>query len=354
MTEINRFMFESMVGHIDKLGKFVSAVAKNEIRKASEVREQVAHLREDLKKFATLLQNPTTAGGRAGSAKAMKGFKPGIRAILKVLDAIENGVTSGEMNLTSFRTTIKELIKPNLEKFVALGNTFEPSDTTDDELKKRIEFEQQRGGHKAALEVMRTAFKEKKKEAEEEKNEDKPVDDADAKAVMQEYAKWKGRLPSSLRGRMFSLIKVPIVPHGDWQLSNGRYLTRIGVEHRVIASSFAILENQMLLAFDYEKSTEYRGRKSSLEVSGLKGRKRAAKHNDMQEAFVQDVVSAINGPVSDQLALVCSHFEHHPTNPSITFAWLVPKRTYNVLCRNVKLADVTWGFPWSHDVHSIL
>lgn len=356
MIEVEKYLFDQMVGYVNGVSKFVSAVASNELRKVSAIRTELHEQREAAKHFLDTLQRRASSPASQASARAMAGMKKPLREIIKYLDAIDTGIENGELNLTKFRAYVRSHIKPTKDKLVQTGEKFAPSGMTDEDLQKEVKFASQTKGHRDALKILKNAAKQAKdlgKEKEAEENVDE-IDDAEARKLVSKYAKFKNKLPASLKGKLFQMVEMPVVPFGDFRLMTPSFLRKTGIDFHYIAESFPVLEKQYLLAFDHSKATEYKGRKESLKTQGLKARKRAAKHQTMQEQFVFDVIDRINDVANEEYTLVSSHFEFHPSNPRIAFAWLMPKRSFRVFERAGDMANFQWGFPWSREAASVL
>lgn len=356
MIEVEKYLFDRMVEYVNGLSKFVSAVASNELRKVSAIRAELQDQRESAKTFLDTLQRRSSSPAGQASARAMSGMKKPLREIMKNLDAIDTGIENGELNLTKFRNYVRSHIKPAKDKLVSVGEKFAPSGMTDEDLQKEVKFASQTKGHRDALKILKNAAKQAK-DVGKEKNADEDVsdiDDAEARKMVKKYARFKNKLPASLKGKLFQMVEMPVVPFGDFRLMTPSFLRKTGIDFHYIAESFPVLEKQYLLAFDYGKATEYKGRKASLRSQGLKARKRAAKHQSLQEQFVFDVIDRINDVANEEYVLVSSNFEFHPSNPRIAFAWLMPRRSFKVFERVGDMSNFQWGFPWSREAASIL
>jgi hypothetical protein len=359
MIEVEKYLFDRMVEYFNGLSKFVTAVGKNELRKASEIRTELQAQKESSKDFFNTIKRKTSSPSSAGSARAMAGFKKPIQDLIKYFDALETGIDNGELNLTKFREQVKTLIKPIKDKLVTHAAKFMPTGVTDEDLNKQVKHASQLRGHKDALSILRNAAK---KMAEDEQNtygevenEKGSITDAEAEKAVQQFMKYRNKLPSSLKGRQFQIVKMPVVPFTDFRLMTPKFLRKTGLDFQYVASSYVVIENQDLLAFDLGAATEYKGRTVALKQQGLKSRKRAAKHKDMTNNFVIEVINRINELTDgEEYTLVSSHFEHHPHNARIAFAWIMPVRTFRIFERNGNLSSFEWGFPWSREAASIL
>lgn len=358
MIEVEKNLFDHMIAYINGLATFVSAVGNNELKKASEVKSELIKQRDSAKEFAELLTHKAAANN--ASAKSMAGFKSSLRKVQKIAEDIRNGLESGVTNRTKYRADVKTHIKPLLEQFVAHSKKFAPTGVTEEALEKEYSYLSTVKTHRLALSIVRHAIKnlhavdgssEEKREAAALRKAD-----ADAGKVMQGYLSARNKLPHSLRGRMFAAVKMPIVPYfgTNFKPLAPTFLRKTGIDFQSMAESFVIFQDQFLLAFDYVQATEYKGRKTGLQLSGLKARKRAAKHQTMQEDFVIDILERLNAQLPVEHTLASSHFELHPNNPRIAFAWLMPKSTYRMFERTGDLSDSSWGFPWGQHANSIL
>tara|TARA_B100000700_G_scaffold101966_1_gene114957 strand:+ start:8096 stop:9157 length:1062 start_codon:yes stop_codon:yes gene_type:complete len=353
MREVEKYLFDRMVDQINGLAKFVTAVGKNELRKISAIRAELQKQREATKGFMDTLQRRSTSPASAASAKAMAGLKKPMRELLRNIDAIESGIDNGELNLTKFRNLVRSHIKPSKDKLVEIAQTFYPSGMTEEDLEREARHLSQTKGSRDAAKILKGAGK-RAEEAEDSANHGP---DPEAQKAMKGYLKHKTKLPTSLKGRLFQLVQMPVVPFVDFRLMTPSFLRKTGIEFSYIDDSFPVLEKQYLLAFDLVKATEYKGRKTgedAVRVQGLKARKRRAKHQTMQEQFVLEVVDQINGMSDEDYVLVSSHFEGNPQNGKIAFAWIMPRNTYKMFERTGNLSNFQWGFPWSREAAAVL
>jgi len=354
MIEVEKYLFDQMVEYFNGLSKFVTAVGKNELRKISEISAGLQAQKASSAEFLDLIVQKSKSPESAQSARSMTKFKKPLKELVKYTSAIQDGIDNGELNLTRFRNYVKTLIQPLKDTMVTHAASFVPTGVTDEELEEQLKYATQKNGHRDSLKILRSAIKELAK-SESKKEAPLPVPDAEAKKAVKVYMKAQSKLPSSLKGRQFLVVKMPVVPFGAFQLMHPTFLRKTGLEYQHIADSFVVLENQELLAFDIGAATEYKGRKAALQSEGLKSRKRATKHQTLAEGFVIDILDRINElPGAEEYTLVSSHFEYHPSNPRIVFAWLMPKRTFRMFDRAGNMADFTWGFPWSREAASIL
>lgn len=355
MIEVEKYLFDRMVEYVNSLSTFVSSVASNDLRKVSAIRTAIHTQKDDAKKFLDTLQQKSQSPASAPSGRAMAGMKKPLREISKYLTAIDTGIDNGELNLTKFRSHIRTHIKPLKEKLVDIGEKFVPTGMTDEDLQKEVKFVSQTKGHRDALRILKNAAKQNKEHGVEKGRPEIDSDpDKESRKLVQQYAKSKNKLPSSLKGRLFQLVEMPIVPFGDFRLMTPKFLRKTGIDFHYVADSFPVLEKQFLLAFDHTKATEYKGRKDALKTDGLKSRKRMAVHQTLQEQFVMDILDKINEVSNEDLILVSSHFEFNPSNGRIAFAWLLPRSQFKVFERVGDMSNFKWGFPWSREAASIL
>lgn len=354
MREVEKYLFDRMVEHINGLSKFVTAVGKNEIRKVSVIRAELQAQKESTKTFLNTLQRRSSSPASAASGRTMAPLKKPMRELLRHIDAIEAGIDNGELNLTKFRNLVRSHIKPAKDKLVETAQTFYPAGMTEEDLEREAKYASQTKGHRDTVKILKKASK-RAEEAEEERGGEGI--DPEAQKALKGYLKQKSKLPTSLKGRLFQLVQMPVVPFIDFRLMTPSFLRRTGIQFSYIDDSFPVLEKQYLLAFDLVKATEYKGRKTgkdALSVQGLKARKRHSKHQTMQELFVLDVVERINEMSDDDYVLVSSHFEGNPNSGKIAFAWIMPRNTYKMFERSGNLSNFQWGFPWSHEAASVL
>lgn len=359
-TEIEKFLFDQMVEYINDISRFVTDVGQNKIRKASEVRNRLMEIYDDSKTFAARLDNigKTGAGGASARSVAGQGFKTKMKKMVKTSDAIRRGVDQGEINLTQFRAQVKQHIVPLAKEFAAHGAKFTPSGVTEEEMSKELKFMSNKKGHKAALNVLRSAVKAKKTEESEDHDPDmhenvrRKADDKEAAKLISGYKGKKNKLPSSLRGRMFSLVQMPVVPFMDFKLMTPKFLRTSGIDFQFIAESFIVLEDQYLLAFDNDSVKEFQAEKKHKKTSSVN--KKKVQRRNAQEDFVIEILERINKTANEEYTLVTSHFEHHPTNGRIVFAWIMPVRTHRIFARNGDMQDALWGFPWSREATAVL
>lgn len=361
MKEVEKYLFDRMVGQINAVSSFTSAVGKNELRKRSAIFSEVDELVGSIKTFLDELKRKASSPSSAGSARALAPIKKPLQDTLTILDSLRTGVQNGELNLTKFRASVKSHLLPTKDKLVKLAQEYFPAGVTAEELKEQIKHVSQTQGHKDALRVLKNAGKHSAKESSTTYSDSNlPEVSAESKKKVQSLMRYKTKLPSSLRGKLFKVIQMPVVPTitSDFHVLTPKFLRRTGMKFDVIdETSFVVLENQILLAFDTIKATEYKGRKTGKDavgVKGLKARKRSDKHQTMQEEFVLDVVDRINEVSDEDYVLMSSVFRGNPSNGTIAFAWLMPRRIYAMFERNANLAKLSWGLPWSREANSIL
>jgi len=358
MKEVEKYLFDKLVEQVNAVSGFVSAVAKNELRKRSVILEEVDGLEASLKTFLSELKRRSSSPASAGSVGALSPVKKPMQEAQKVLDSISTGVQNGEMNLTKFRDAVKTYLLPVKNNLVKIAQEYFPSGVSTEELKEQIKHVSQTQGHKDALRILKNAGKESEKEATPNRNVEGVS--KEAKMKVNSLMKHKSKLPSSLRGKMFKMIQMPVVPFvtSNFHVLTPKFLRRTGLKYEIVdESSFVVLKDQYLLAFDAIKATEYKGRKSgkaALNVKGLKARQRSTKHKTMQEEFVLDVIEQINEVSDEDYVLVSSKFQGNPSNGNIALAWIMPRRIYSMFERNANMANLSWGLPWSREANATL
>lgn len=358
MKEVEKYLFDKLVEQVNAVSSFVTSVGRNELRKRSVILKEVSELDSSLKTFLSDVKRRSSSPASAGSARALAPVKKPMQDASKVLDSIENGVKNGELNLTQFRNAVKEHLLPIKTSLVKSAQEFYPSGVSEEELKEQIKYVSQTRGHKDALAMLKNAGKQSEKSPVSERT-DVGIS-KEAKKKVQDLTKHKSKLPSSLRGKLFKIVQMPVVPitTSDFHILTPKFLRRTGIKFDVVdETSFVVLENQYLLAFDNIKATEYKGRKTgkaALNIKGLKARKRSDKHKTLQEDFVLDVIDRINEVSDEDYVLVSSKFPGNPVNGNISLAWIMPRRIYAMFERNANMAKLSWGLPWSREADSVL
>jgi hypothetical protein len=361
MVEIEKQLFSKMIEYINGLGTFYSdAVPQRKLGKVSDIRSALSESSESSMHFLNHLQTHSSA-----SIAALSKFKTPLKKLVNILGDIERGLETGTIkNKTQFRKEVGTSVKPLLDVLAKLAEGFAPGGMTEEELQKELKFLSQQKGHKVALNVLRKSAKQAAEPDGEDDDSKKQRErsasiDKEAEKLLSGYSKLKSKLPTTLRGKLFTLVEMPIVPYVNFAIMSPAFLRTTGVEFSYLAESFPVLEKQHLLAFDYVAATTGAdGARKDISLksdkTNLKARKRDAAHLSMQEKFIIDIIEAINTRSSEHYTLMTSHFEHHPNNGRIAFAWIAPRRLYRQFANKAGMDKANWGFPWSKDTAALL
>jgi hypothetical protein len=178
--------------------------------------------------------------------------------------------------------------------------------------------------------------------------------DADEEIFVQQleqYNKFKRKLPSSLNGRLFQAINLPVVPlFKDLSAAmDPRRLERAGFKvTQVGKDGFVVLENETILAIDRKalgiKKTVMRGER--FKVVRSNGAQRAREETHAQNAILEILDDLndqfrVNFDLASNLILPC------PRSPGIWLAWVVTKRKRQALEEALRTVEVSWNFPFS-------
>lgn len=348
MIYIDAKLFDSMVSYFQTLSVFTSGVAANDLRKLSEIKASL----EDLSIRSKELHEAIAAYNRPQEEKLLKVMQRPLANMGKRIETIERGVTSGILNLTQFRRAVLEKIIPLKDTMLNTAAKFAPESVTDEDLKKRVRQVSLDDGPKDALRLLKKVAEEVEKSKGRIKNIEGTDDEKDRDAI-NEFSTFKNKLPSSLGGAKFRLVQMPIVPYSSFHLLNPKVLRRVGIEFKHIAKSYVVFEHQYLLAFDLREVPLASRRRSALQQKGLQARKRNAEHDEAMLEYISGIVNSISKAASDDYALMSAHFERHPSNGAIAFAWIAPMQVYKAFERLGKM-NFEWGFPWSREAASVL
>lgn len=358
--EIQKHYYETVIQFVDDVSKYYSLC---NTRGALKTRSALlAATAETSTKIKTFLEFVTTQSKSSESAKAISGFNSMSKKLLKLLTAISTGISTQQINsLTALRKTALPEYRALLLDVVAYAKRYVPSNVQPEDLEQHADFQKKLGASINSQRILQHAAKSLKSTEPEETDEEKQlrVSDANAVKLLSGYKKLTSKLPSSLQGKLFTAVQLPVVPYIDYSLLSPKFLRTTGVPFQNIANSFIVLEEQYLLAFDFVHATtndEGSRRAVSLKAtkSTLNARKRASEQTQMQENFILSVLDRLNASAQEEYTLMSSHFEHHPNNGRIAFAWIVPKRVQRMFARKGDLSDAAWGFPWDKRATSIL
>lgn len=352
--------------------------------------------RETLHKTEMFLQHhkATISKGGAGtdSARAAGKFASLSKKIATLIKDIENGLNNQQISsITALRKTTMPNVYAIIKDYTEHLKKFLPVNFDENELTSLAKTMEKNGDKVTArllLDAAKRAASGEKPESAEEIMQRQI--DSEAAHHLSDYKKLSSKLPNSLKGKLFSLVNLPVVPYMDFSLMSPKFLRTSGLDYTPIADSFVVFNNQYLLAFDYIAATTAEGverksvgavtfkntrvaktdskgnpltdengkvlydKKQVANKNTLASRKRTAEHRSLQEEFVLRVLESLNAKSSEEYTLMSSHFEHHPTNGKIAFAWIVPKRIQKIFARNGDLSNAEWGFPWNSKSTSVL
>jgi len=389
-NQVQKHVFDIVVAYIEHVSKFHSYV--NSLKNLSAQAELRRHISE-LQNQTKGVQQLAASGGLATAP--IKSFTKFLVKLNKNLDALDRGIEIGTIaSAKSFRDSYKEVTLPIVRDIIAHSKTLEPN-MSEDDLVGEIKFAKQKNASKATVNMMEQTLKnirgEKISEADVVSKENKV-----AHQQLEAYRKFASRLPTTLKGKQFLMLELPVVPAIDFTALDPKFLRTTGLDYTHIADSFIVFNNQYLLAFDYAIATTPVGesvgkkvvRKSAdsvtfknskvavLDEDGdvlldddgkpitetkrvantntLAARKRTAEHLKLQEDFVLKVLDRINSKAGTDYTLMSSHFEFCPANGRIALAWIVPRAVKNQFARKGNMADASWGWPWDSNTTSAL
>lgn len=343
MREVEKHLYGMMVDMVESVSLLVEDAAKNKLRKRSEIFSAINEARSKTKEF--------NVASKGKHAKTLITVRRPLTKLLTVLDALESGVKSGEYNLTSFRQELRKHLLPLKESLVAASSKMYPSKLSDEEFKAYVNHVAKTKGTREALAVLKQA-EENRNQAQDEAEE---ANVEDMRSEISKYLAYRNKLPSSLGGKLFSVVRMPIVPltTSNFHIMTSKFLRRTGLKFNAIEESFVVLEDQVLLAFDTTKIEE-KSKAPMFNEQGLKARKRRAKNQTNHETFVLDIVDRINEASPEKYELVTSTFLHAPGTRRVAYAWLLPRQAHAMFARNADMSRLSWGFPWTREAHSVL
>lgn len=332
--------YELSAKYAELLNSLITRVASNELKKAKETLlaiDEAKTLGESiLSFFKQATSNPT----------ALRKTSNTVKAVLKQLNALHNGVSAGLYKLSDFRSNVKEHLVPLYENLLVLLRENEQNSGATLKVREAVKH---LNGPVTLPQLRQLAELDKDAEEEKQKSEEE-IDKEDAKNKMELYSNKILKLPTSLRNRAFSLVRAPIVPLGDTRLSVPKVVSKMGIPFTLVSSAFLIFENQLLLAFDVPIASG--GVKAQTRTTRLAD-KRKQKITENIHAFLDKVLEAINDASPQHLTLASLHYEFHPKNANIAFVWLVPSALYKVMDRTITTKNMRWGFPLSSNVDEL-
>lgn len=363
--EILKRHFDLGVSYVETVSAFYSNCnTRGHYKTRESLIRAVADLDEYARLFSETLSKAAKSGdgGGALSAKAISGLNGHSKKLRKLLEAILLGLRNQTINSpTALRKDALPAVRDLLLESVTYLKKYVPSDAQPEDLEKDLINYAVKGVTANTKNILQNAAKlmttgDKDLSAEEIQARET---DKQAANLLSGYKKLSSKLPHTLGGKAFTLVELPIVPYADFTLLTPKFLRTTGLDFDYLAESFVVINKQYLLAFDYvAATTDSSGTRKSATLkkasSTLNARKRTAQHTSLQEEFVIGVLDIINKKAGEEYTLMSSHFEHHPNNGRIAFAWIVPKRIQRMFARQGDLSNAEWGFPWNRKSVSTL
>ena len=349
MTEIENPLFDKLVEYIASVDEFYSAVAKDQIRKRSEIENALEKLSKDSSDFTSYVQHRSKSKNE--SAKVLAEPKKISKKITSTADSILNGVKQGSLSSkTAFRNSVRQNVRPLLKELTESGKGLVPASTDEERLSQKVKDMKTIRQSKAAYSVLNEALKNKQAGDEDSSDNEGNKNDKEAERDLKLYSRYKNKLPTSLRGKLFSVVRMPIVPYMSFKLTAPSFLRKTDIEFNQIAESFVVFEDQYLLAFDYSKIATH-GR----EAEGKRKKKKLTSDDHKSvEDFIIQVIEEINASSPQKFTLASTKYVQNPKNAKIFFAWLLPKYQHDRFANNGSMMKASWGFPWSKDSEALL
>lgn len=177
------------------------------------------------------------------------------------------------------------------------------------------------------------------------------VGDRETKKLASSYAQHHNKLPRALKGLPFKAFRMPITPLYEdiaAQIDPG-IIERAGFDVTRVGDGYLVLEEQNIIAFDYEAmgwksgfSTNSKGTK----VVRLTGPQRTADSAAKVDA-INDVLDKVNKKTNTKYVLASTMLLPNPRNPKIWLAWIVTTAQRRHIEQALKTTEVQWGLPFS-------
>lgn len=322
--------------YVNDVADFVDQVAKNEMRKASVIIDRLTNIIE----HATGVDK---ALDPVSGVKQVRALRKTLKAMTKISKSLVTGIKNSSINLGTFRTHVRTHMKPLLDEMNSELREISAFRSDDAKLNETLNSLRKQKSFMQILRSMPAGGKNSKPQ-----KDDGSMTEKEEEELVHSYRKYRSKLPSSLRGRLFSILRMPIVPMAtDFRITSPSFLRKAGVDFKYIAESFAVLEDQYLLAFDYSQAVGYKGMKKVRVSKGVNAQ-------EPEERFVLDIIDAINKESNVKFVLASSQIKHHPNNGAVAFAWILPYQTFKMFERQGDIGAIDWGFPWARDVEDVL
>lgn len=177
------------------------------------------------------------------------------------------------------------------------------------------------------------------------------VGDREVKKLASSYSKYYSKLPRDLKGFPFKAFRIPITPLYEdvaAQIDPG-IIERAGFDVTRVGDGYLVLENQNIIAFDYEAMGWESGFSNTIKgtkVIQLTGPQRVA-YGQAKVDSINSVLDTINAKSSVKFVLASTLLIPNPRNPKIWLAWIVSTSQRRHLEQALKTTEVVWGLPFA-------
>lgn len=288
-----------------------------------------------LTELSTSVSSAVTHLGENEKRKFIE-VRKNLKAVSNIVEGILEGLASGDLNKTQFKSTINTLrvkfypkvctsLSVEIERAEAAASS-QPAIVLDDKQKALKAELAEASDYKEALNVVKRNIKEAEKRPSAEPASE--ITDLATATQLHDLAQARNLLPVRLKTD-FQIVRMPIVPiFSNYQMNNSATFAKLGVKHLLI-EGYAVLLDQLLVAVSSTKASR----------SGL-----------TTKAFAESVVSLLNERGNTEYDFVSDNSIPNPRNTDIELFWILSRPKMSALMRIAmsgrKANTVKWGLPF--------
>jgi hypothetical protein len=365
-------VFEQTAAYNDVTSLFLTALieAHQGYRKPAVIIEKIQQqllISDDL--LAALDKQKPTASTSADVKSTIAAMKGAIRKYVAVLNSIVHGLNTKTLAYGDMIALVQKEAVPTMQTFAGMAIKYAPDAVDHDKLDREVaEISREKEWHAALKHYQDSELKRKAAAVRTQELAStyiERVKDAQAKQQLESLLPYAAKLPTTLHGRKFDMVRMPIVPYMNFKLLSRALLKKLEIDALFIGTSFVIFKDQVLLAFDVavlkeEHLSTPRLRRGEIApaISAKKAKENKELIDSKMEEVVLEAVNTINRVSPQKYVLASSEFNANPHKSNIYFAWLLPRETYALFAQfsggGTTLSHVDWGFPWSGALSSVL
>jgi hypothetical protein len=365
-------IFEQTAAYSTVTSIFITSILKAYpgYKKASGIIEKIEQqllISDDL--LASLDKQKPTVNTPAEVKSTIAAMKGAVRKYIAVLKSIVHGLNTKTLIYDDMIALLEKEAYPAMQTFAGMAVKYAPEAVDEKQLSKEVsEISREQEWHAALKHYQDT---ETTRKATAVKTQERAsayinnVKDEQAKQQLEALLPYAAKLPTTLHGRKFDMVRMPIVPYMNYKLLSRALLKKLEIDALFIGNSFVVFKDQVLLAFDvavlkdeHLSTPRLRKGETAPAVSAKKAKENKELIDNKMEEVVLDAVNTINRVSSQKYVLASSEFNANPHKSNIYFAWLLPRETYALFAQfsggGTTLSHVDWGFPWSGAITTVL